>query len=76
MDTRKLKVGDHVKVNTGIDQRSRSLRILDDSKPVLTGSVVGIGPRLRGDLDTQVRIRLDSNGAHISAPAPQVSLLK
>jgi hypothetical protein len=38
--------------------------------------VVGIGPRLRGDLDTQVRIRLDSNGAQISAPAPQVSLLK
>jgi hypothetical protein len=35
--------------------------------------VVGIGPRLRGDLDTQLRIRLDQWRAHFSARASGIA---
>ena len=76
MDSRKLKVGDHVIVDTGINHHRRGRWFVDDSKPVLTGVVVGIGARAAGDLDTQVRVKLDSTGAQISAHAPQVSLSK
>jgi len=69
MDSRKLKVGDHVIVDTGINHHRRGRWFVDDSKPVLTGVVVGIGARAAGDLDTQVRVKLDSTGAQISAHA-------